>query len=41
MLSSVGIFTKIKGIEDEEENKSIQFGLTPLASLLQSSEKIC
>jgi hypothetical protein len=39
MLSGLGIFTKVKEKGDEGENKSIQFGLTPLATLLQSNEK--
>jgi hypothetical protein len=39
MLSSIGIFTKVKEIENEGENKNIEFGLTPLAALLQSNEK--
>src|SRR6478609_1293009 len=31
MLSGVGIFTVVKEIQDDRENKSIEFGLTPLA----------
>jgi hypothetical protein len=39
MLSSVGIFAEVKEEEEEEDNGSRQFKLTPMASLLQSNEK--
>jgi len=39
MLSTVGIFTKVKATQEEVKYDEIEFGLTPLASLLQSNEK--
>ena len=39
MLSTVGIFAKVKATQEEVKYDEIEFGLTPLASLLQSNEK--
>jgi hypothetical protein len=39
MLSTVGIFSKVKATQEEVKYDEIEFGLTPLASLLQSNEK--
>jgi DNA-binding HxlR family transcriptional regulator len=38
MLSSIGIFTKVKETQEEDGHERIKFGLTPTASLLQSNE---
>ena len=39
MLSTVGIFAKVKATQEEVKYDEIEFGLTPLTSLLQSNEK--
>src|SRR3954447_23627467 len=39
MLYTVGIFAKVKATQEEVKYDEIEFGLTPLTSLLQSNEK--
>src|SRR6476469_10739202 len=39
MLSTVGIFTKVKATQEEVKYDEIEFGLTHLAYLIKSNEK--